>query len=86
MCEDGRVLVRIRDSGSGIAPADLAKIYDPFFTTKGPDEGEGIGLFVVKQIVDKYDGAIEFESAVGGGTLCAIAFPVRQTKQEVPLT
>ncbi len=56
--EADRVAVRIRDSGAGIAPGDLARIYDPFFTTKGPDEGEGIGLFVVQQIVKKYDGTI----------------------------
>jgi two-component system NtrC family sensor kinase len=47
----GLVSVRIRDSGGGIEAKDLAKIYDPFFTTKDPDEGEGIGLFVVQQIV-----------------------------------
>ncbi len=73
-----QVLVRIRDTGAGIAPENLARIYDPFFTTKGPDEGEGIGLFVVQQIVKKYDGAIEFESEVGEGTLCEFTFPIRE--------
>ncbi len=77
-----QVSVRIRDTGNGIAPGDLAKIYDPFFTTKGPDEGEGIGLFVVQQIVNKYDGTIEFNSEVGKGTTCTIEFPIRNQNKE----
>ena len=80
--EGDRVSVRIRDTGAGIAPGDLARIYDPFFTTKGPDEGEGIGLFVVQQIIKRYDGTIEFESNVGEGTVCAITFPIREPNGE----
>ncbi len=80
--EAGRVSVRIRDTGLGIARENLAKIYDPFFTTKGPEEGEGIGLFVVRQIVEKYGGAIEFDSRVGEGTVCTISFPVREPNGE----
>jgi len=71
------VSVCVRDTGDGIAAKDLAKIYDPFFTTKGPDEGEGLGLFVVQQIVKKYAGTITYESEVGHGTLCTIEFPIR---------
>jgi PAS domain S-box-containing protein len=84
VCEEGWVSVRIRDTGTGIAPDDLARICDPFFTTKGPDEGEGIGLFVVQQIVKKYNGSIEFESGVGEGTVCKIAFPIRELNKETP--
>ena len=76
--EGDRVSVRISDTGAGIPSGNLAKIYDPFFTTKGPDEGEGIGLFVVQQIVKKYDGTIEFESDVGKGTVCTIVFSIRE--------
>ncbi|HSG95007.1 MAG TPA: PAS domain S-box protein [Afifellaceae bacterium] len=83
-CQDDSVIVRIRDNGAGIAPDNLAKICDPFFTTKGPDEGEGIGLFVVRQIVDKYGGDMDFESEVGQGTVCEIAFPVRDPGKETP--
>jgi len=82
MRDEDHVLVRISDTGTGIAPEDLAKIYDPFFTTKGPDEGEGIGLFVVRQIVNKYDGTIAFDSALGEGTVCTITYPVRQSNGE----
>jgi PAS domain S-box-containing protein len=80
--EASQVSIRIRDTGAGIAPEDLARIYDPFFTTKGPDEGEGIGLFVVRQIVEKYNGGIEFESNVGEGTVCTITFPAQEPKGE----
>ena len=73
--EGDRVAVQIRDTGSGIAPGDLARIYDPFFTTKGPDEGEGLGLFVVQQIVRKYAGTIAFKSNVDCVTSAHIAPP-----------
>jgi PAS domain S-box-containing protein len=79
--EGNLVAVRIRDSGAGIPAQDLAKIYDPFFTTKGPDEGEGLGLFVVQQIVRKYAGTINFESEPGKGTLCTIEFPIQGTSE-----
>jgi PAS domain S-box-containing protein len=84
VAEEGRVSVRIRDTGVGIAPGDLARIYDPFFTTKGPDEGEGIGLFVVQQVVKKYNGTIEFQSEVCEGTVCTITFPIREPNGEAP--
>ena len=82
--EGDRVLVRICDTGAGIDPEDLARICDPFFTTKDPDEGEGIGLFVVQQIVKKYDGTIRFESKVGEGTTCTITFPFQEPAKEAP--
>jgi PAS domain S-box-containing protein len=75
------VSIQIRDTGAGIPANELAKVYDPFFTTKGPDEGEGLGLFVVQQIVRKYAGTIGFESEVGKGTLCTIEFPIREISE-----
>lgn len=74
--EDDRVSIRIRDTGVGIPEEHLGKILDPFFTTKSPDEGEGLGLFVVQQIVNKYAGTISFESQKGKGTVCTVEFPV----------
>ncbi|MEN8130821.1 MAG: ATP-binding protein [Pseudomonadota bacterium] len=73
--EGERVIVRIRDSGKGIPDADKGRIFDPFFTTKGPHEGEGLGLYVVQQIVIKYNGVIYMESGSGRGTLFTIEFP-----------
>ena len=63
---DGDVAIRVRDSGPGIASADLAKIFDPFFSTKR--QGTGLGLSLVQQIAVDHGGQIHVESAPGQGT------------------
>jgi signal transduction histidine kinase len=62
----GRVELRVQDSGVGIPPENLQKIFDLYFTTK--DHGTGIGLSMVYRIVQLHDGAIEVESTPGRGT------------------
>ncbi|MDY6938000.1 MAG: ammonium transporter [Cyanobacteriota bacterium] len=57
--------VRITDSGSGIPEEIQAKIFQPFFTTKPPGEGSGLGLDIVKKIIDKHQGSIEVQSIPG---------------------
>ncbi len=74
--EEDRILIRIQDTGEGIPEQNLGKVFDPFFTTRGPDQGEGLGLFITQQIVKKYAGTITFESRKGEGTVCTIEFPV----------
>jgi len=74
--DDDHVTVLIRDSGPGISKDHQRRIFDPFFTTKDPDEGEGLGLFIVQQIVKKYDGEITVDSENGAGTVFSIRFPV----------
>lgn len=61
------VVVRISDTGSGILRENLAKIFEPFYSTKGK-KGTGLGLAVVWGIIEKHDGKIEVESEVGKGT------------------
>jgi signal transduction histidine kinase len=73
--EKGLVCIRIKDNGKGIKAEHLGKIYDPFFTTKGPDEGEGMGMYVVQNIIQKYNGTISLESQEGKGTEFTIQFP-----------
>ncbi len=63
--QDGNVKVTVTDSGSGIAPEILDKIFDPFFTTKPPGEGSGLGLDIVRKIIDKHEGTINVESRPG---------------------
>jgi two-component system NtrC family sensor kinase len=69
------VEISIRDDGSGI-PADvLPRIFDPFFTTKDVGKGMGLGLFIVHQIIEEHDGAIEVTSQPGQGTAFRIRLP-----------
>lgn len=75
------VVLQVRDSGSGIAPELLPRIFDPYFTTKsGPDAsgqgGTGIGLASCKQIIDAHNGRIRVDSGVGKGTAFTIRLPV----------
>ncbi|MDB9512821.1 response regulator [Kamptonema animale CS-326] len=60
--------VSITDSGSGILPEIIPRIFEPFFTTKAPGEGSGLGLDIVKKIVEKHQGTIEAESVPGKTT------------------
>jgi signal transduction histidine kinase len=71
----GEVQVRIADSGGGIRPEDLPRIFDPFFTSKDAGQGNGLGLTVAKGIVGDHGGVICVESAVGVGTEFKVRFP-----------
>jgi PAS domain S-box-containing protein len=67
--QDGNyVKVGITDSGNGIPAEIMPKIFEPFFTTKPPGEGSGLGLDIVKKIIEKHDGKIEVESVPGKTT------------------
>lgn len=75
------VEVRIRDTGTGIAPENIQKIYDPFFTTKtapreGQARGTGLGLSVTYGIIQEHAGKIKVESAPGQGTTFHLEFPL----------
>lgn len=76
--EDGFAVIEIRDTGKGIPKDNLAKLFDPGFTTKASGVGAGLGLSIVHQIINDHDGCIEFESEVGKGTLARIKLPVKQ--------
>lgn len=79
--DDGWVQIEVRDTGPGIAPADLDHIFDPFYTTKHQSEereGTGLGLTIAHQIVQEHHGYIEVESQPGRGTTFFVNLPVRQ--------
>ena len=63
--EGGGVIVRVLDNGHGIPPGIRDKIFDPFFTTKPVGEGSGLGLDIVRRIVQRHNGRIEFDSSPG---------------------
>jgi signal transduction histidine kinase len=67
--------VEVEDNGIGIAPENVARIYDPFFTTKGVGRGTGLGLAVSYGIVQEHSGHIAVESAPGRGTTFRITLP-----------
>jgi signal transduction histidine kinase/HAMP domain-containing protein len=69
----GRVEVRFEDTGIGIPPANLGKIFDLYFTTK--DHGTGIGLSMVYRIVQLHDGEVEVQSTPGRGTTFRVLLP-----------
>lgn len=72
---DGRIQLQFADTGIGIAPEHLNDIFNPFFTTKPPGQGTGLGLSVVHSVVKRYHGDIQVQSEVDGGTTFTIQFP-----------
>ncbi len=76
---DGHVVVTIQDNGKGIPDAIKSKIFDPFFTTKVAGEGSGLGLDIIKRILDQHGATIRFDSTVDIGTTFYIRFPIRKT-------
>jgi signal transduction histidine kinase len=69
---DAIVMIEIADTGTGIAPEIINKIFDPFFTTKPTGEGTGLGLSVVKKIVELHRGVIKVGNNPSGGALVRI--------------
>lgn len=60
---DGRVAVSVRDTGPGISPENLSRVFDPYFTTKG--QGTGLGLAIVHKIIEAHGGEVGFRSEPG---------------------
>ncbi len=73
---DGKAVMTVQDSGHGIAPQDLAKMFTPFFTTKSSGEGTGLGLYVSRGIIEAHGGMIRAENAPEGGALFTIELPL----------
>jgi PAS domain S-box-containing protein len=73
--DDDSLMIEVSDSGTGIAPENVAKIYDPFYTTKGVGRGTGLGLAVSYGIVQEHSGHISVESTPGHGTIFRITLP-----------
>jgi two-component system, NtrC family, sensor kinase len=74
--EGEQAVIRISDTGRGIAPEHLKKIFDPFFTTKPVGEGTGLGLSITYGIVERHGGSITVESREGEGTTFVVAIPI----------
>jgi len=74
--EGDQVIAEIADTGSGIPSEQIARIYDPFFTTKVIGRGTGLGLSITYGIVREHDGRIHCDSAVGQGTRFTLSLPL----------
>ena len=77
------IKIQIEDNGCGISSDQVNKIYDPFFTTKTAGEGTGMGLSIVKRIVDQHGGIISLKSDVGDGASFTILLPVTGTTHKL---
>ena len=71
----GRIQLEFTDTGMGIPPEHLKDVFNPFFTTKAPGQGTGLGLSVVHSVVQRYQGDIQVRSQVNEGTTFTIEFP-----------
>jgi two-component system, NtrC family, sensor kinase len=76
----GHTAITVSDNGPGIPRENLARIFEPFFSTKSPGEGTGLGLFVTRGIIDKLGGTITVDSAIGQGARFCIRLPKGQKK------
>ena len=74
--EDNRVIVGIADTGPGIEPAHLERLFEPFFSTRQEAGGSGLGLYISKGIIEDLGGTISVSSQLGQGTVFEIRLPV----------
>ena len=79
---DTEAELSVADNGHGMAEEIMDKIFEPFFSTKGSDEGTGLGLSVVRGIVEGHKGTISVESVVGEGTIFRIRLPLASPAPE----
>ena len=73
---DAGAVIGIADTGSGIPPDQLSRIYDPFFTTKEIGKGTGLGLSITYGIVQEHGGTIACDSSLGQGTRFSLTLPL----------
>ncbi len=72
------LLIRIVDQGSGIDDKDIARVTEPFFTTRLESGGTGLGLSISSTIIENHHGSLNFESSSDSGTVVSIRLPVYQ--------
>jgi two-component system sensor histidine kinase RegB len=82
LCADGGVVVEVQDRGAGMSPEVLARIGEPFFTTKDPGQGSGLGVYIARTLAEQLGGALEVLSQPGQGTTARIAIPGTRTVRE----
>ena len=76
--EKSRIVIVVRDEGSGISPENLPHITDPLFTTRQNSGGVGLGLSISSRIVAEHNGTLFFASQLGTGTTATISLPAER--------
>ena len=76
--KNNRIMVRVQDTGGGIAPENLPHIFDPFFTTKEVGQGTGLGLSVSYGIIKKHGGRIDVDSRPDKGSTFSVIIPTKE--------
>ncbi|OHE67607.1 MAG: hypothetical protein A2Z99_13485 [Treponema sp. GWB1_62_6] len=82
--ETGQVHVRFADTGIGIAPENLGRIFEPFFSTKVVGQGQGLGLSVAYEIIKNHGGSIDVQSEPGQGATFTIRIPLTEEGRSAP--
>jgi len=73
--DESKIVFRIYDSGRGMTDEELGRAGEPFYTTKEPGRGMGLGLFLTRNVVSRLGGSLEFESVQGQGTVATVKLP-----------
>ncbi len=84
---DGAAIVEVADDGPGIAPADLARIFDPFYRVRadaGGPAGSGLGLAIARSIVERSGGSLSVASTIGAGTTFVLSLPRSEPRAAHP--
>ncbi|BDG03474.1 sensor histidine kinase [Anaeromyxobacter oryzae] len=83
--EGAAAVVRVSDTGKGIAPSHMKRLFEPFFTTKAPGEGTGLGLSLARKIVLTHGGSIDVSSEIGVGSTFTVRLPALELDQVAPI-
>ena len=75
---NNNAIIEIKDNGSGICEKNLSKITDPFYTTKEPGKGTGLGLYLSYTIIQEHKGLLNIKSKINTGTTVTISFPLKK--------
>jgi signal transduction histidine kinase len=81
LAQDQRCLIRVTDTGEGIAPEILPRVFDPFFTTRAVGSGTGLGMHIAHQVITAHHGEIKISSQPGQGTTVTLEVPLHASPE-----